>query len=278
MEAYNLDTFRALDRYRYLRSNFIAGYHNAGNPEGSMQHRKRDLGPLRRKGLLALPKSQEDSKNYRYCTRVYELTPKSKAILLANGKIPTRWSSTRDFWHQLMIADIVMSIEIACKQRGLRFRHRREIIGDTPFNFESYITYKSYEPYDGSLRPDELFAINETYFVLEADRQTEPVERANFESSSYLRKILQYRDVLKSKSYKTLIPNMIVLNITISPEHSKNIMRFMEDELTMSSSSMLFMGIEILGSRDRYPQPLTDLLDLPFQRVGYDNFIISQEV
>ena len=41
MDAYNLETFKALDRYRYLRSNFVAAYHG-----GSRQHRKRDLGTL----------------------------------------------------------------------------------------------------------------------------------------------------------------------------------------------------------------------------------------
>jgi len=71
---------------------------------------------------------------------------------------------------------------------------------------------------------------------------------------------------------------MLVLNITTSTSHADNIMTFMEEELAMSSSSMMFMGIEILGSREGYPQPMIELLDLPFRRVGHDNFIISQEV
>src|ERR1700692_2667158 len=106
MEAYNLDTFKALDRYRYLRSNFIAAYHG-----GSQQHRKRDLGPLRGRGYIAMPDQQKDSPNYRYSARVYELTPKGKIELRANGGPPTDWRQSRQFWHQLMIADIVMSFE-----------------------------------------------------------------------------------------------------------------------------------------------------------------------
>jgi hypothetical protein len=65
MDAYNLDTFKALDRYRYLRSNFIAAYHG-----GSSQHRKRDLGPLRRSGHINAPEQQKNSANYRYSPRV----------------------------------------------------------------------------------------------------------------------------------------------------------------------------------------------------------------
>lgn len=275
MEAYNLDTFKALDRYRYLRSNFIAAYHG-----GSQQHRKRDLGPLRRRGYIATPDQQKDSANYRYTPRVYELAPKGKIELLASGGTPTDWPQSRQFWHQLMIADIVMSLEIACKERGLHFRHRTEIIGMQPLQFKSSVSHqfaKHMEHYDGALQPDELFAINNTYFVLEADRQREPITRPTLNASSYLRKILQYRAVLKSGSYKGLIPNMVVLNITTSPIHAKNIQTFMLEELRMSSSALLFKGIEILGSRDTYPQPLIHLLDEPFQRVGHPDFIISKE-
>jgi len=179
-----------------------------------------------------------------------------------------------------MVADIVMSFEIACKARGLHFRHRTDIIGTRPLQFPSSICHqfsKHMEHYDGALQPDELFAINNTYFVLEADRQHEPITRPTLNTSSYLRKILQYRAVLKSGSYKDLIPNMMVINITTSPAHAKNIQSFMLDELRMSSSALLFKGVEILGSRDSYPQPLIHLLDEPFQRVGHPDFIISKE-
>ena len=53
-----------------------------------------------------------------------------------------------------MVSDIVLSIEIACKKRGLRFRHRTELIGDAPLQFKSHISYqfpKHMEEYDGAL-------------------------------------------------------------------------------------------------------------------------------
>ncbi len=276
MDVYNLDTFKVLDRVRYARSNFIAALHG-----GSQQHRKRDLGKLRRRGLLAAPDQQKDSANYRYSPRVYELTAKAKAELERAGHAPMQWIGARQFWHQLMVADIVLSFEIACKGRGLRFRHREELIGDAPFRFTASISHqfaKHVDHYDGALVPDDLFAINGTHFVLEADRLSEPISRPTLSSSSYLRKILQYREVLKSGSYKDLIPNMIVLNITTSDEHARNIRSFMYDELGMQSKSLLFKGLPVLGSRDSYPQPLTHLLDEPFDRAGYPPFIIAKEV
>jgi len=276
MDAYNLDTFKALDRVRYARSNFIAALHG-----GSQQHRKRDLGTLRRHGLLAAPDQQKQSANYRYSPRVYELTARAKAELARVGYTPTKWIGQREFWHQLMVADIVMSFEIACKERGLQFRHRKEILGDAPFQFDASITHnfpKHTAHYDGALQPDDLFAINRTFFVLEADRQNEPISRPTLGTSSYLRKILQYRHVLKSGCYKELIPNMIVLNVTTSEERAKNILSFMYDELQMQSKSLLLKGLPILGSREAYPQPLTHLMDEPFERAGYPPFIISKEV
>src|SRR3989442_10554032 len=129
MKDRHLETFKLCDRYRYVRSNFIAGYHGT-----SFQHRKRELGPLTKQGLLHRPEQQKDSANYRCNPRVYELTPKSKAELMKLGVEPTAWKGERHFWHQLMVADIVLSLEIACKARGLRFRHRKEIIGNLPLS------------------------------------------------------------------------------------------------------------------------------------------------
>ena len=166
---------------------------------------------------------------------MYELTSKSSAALSRGGTDLTKWKGDRNFWHQLMVADMVLSLEIACKKRNLHFRHRTEIIGDMPLQFKCSITHqfsKHTEHYDGALQPDELFAIDSTYFVLEADRQHEPISRPTLKTSSYLRKVLQYRDVLKSGSYKALVPYMIVLNITTSPDHARNIRDFMYNELS----------------------------------------------
>ena len=289
---YKLETFKTLERVRFGRSNLLAA-----NYGGSMQHLKRELGRLRNKGLLSKPRLQEDNKNYRSSSHIYELTPTAEKLLKQQGFNVTRWDNQKNFWHRLMIADIMLLVEIACKQRGLTFRHRQNIIGDKPLQFETHVSHefpKHVERYDGALQPDELFAINNTCFVLEADRQTEPIYRDNFKASSYLRKILQYREVLKSGSYKELIPNMVVLNITTSVEHARNIKNFVYDDMGMKSKSMLFMGLPILGTHDDYPRPRfmlqdekpdeeidqrrIDLLDLPFERAGFDPFIIGEEV
>jgi hypothetical protein len=277
MKERHIETFKLCDRYRYVRSNFIAAYHGT-----SPQHRKRELGPLTKQGYLARPEQQKDSANYRYSSRVYELTARGKAELAKTGHEPTAWKGDRQFWHQLMVADIVLSIEIACRSRGLRFRHRHELIGHAPLSFQTDISFRHangrVETYSGRLQPDDFFAINDTYFALEADREHEPIIRPTLQTSSYARKLLQYRDVLMRKAYKDSFPNLMVLNITTSEQHATNIAAFMDQVLEAKSQSLLFKGIPILGSREKHPDPLTTLLDEPFHRVGHPPFIISKEV
>src|ERR1700737_4134517 len=223
MKERHIETFKLCDRYRYVRSNFIAAYHGT-----STQHRKRELGPLAKDGYLRRPDQQKDSANYRYSSRIYELGPRGRVELLQQGVVPTIWKGERQFWHQLMIADIVLSIEIACQARGFRFRHRRNLLGDSPLSFQTNITFQhpsgKTESYVGALRPDDFFAINDTYFVLEADRQNEPINRPNLQNSSYARKLLQYRDVLVRRTYKDIFPNLMVLNITTNDQHAANVM------------------------------------------------------
>ncbi|WP_375413782.1 replication-relaxation family protein [uncultured Bradyrhizobium sp.] len=277
MKERHIETFKLCDRYRYVRSNFIAAYHGT-----SAQHRKRELGPLTEQGYLRRPSQQKDSANYRYSPKIYELGTLGKAELRNLGVEPTVWKGERHFWHQLMVADFVLSIEICCRSRGLRFRHRRELLGSLPVSFSTDISFRypsgKIESYSGRLQPDDFFAINDTYFALEADRENEPITRLTLQSSSYARKLLQYREVLIGEKYKQLFPNLIVLNITTSPQHAANIMTFMDGVLGAKSKFLLFKGIPILASRKECLNPLTGLLDEPFDRVGYEPYVISQEV
>lgn len=279
MTSRSLKTFKALNNFRYGRSNMLAALLG-----GSPQNRKRELGALREQGYLRCPEQQKDAGNYRYSPRVYELTQKAKEALRKSGVSPIRWKGERQFWHQLMVADILLSFQIVCQQSGVAFLTQSQIIGDKGLALPCKIshTFPSGRTltWDKALRPDELFAINGTHFLLEADRQNEPIERLEFQTSSYLRKLLQYRDVFVNKTYKTEwgVQNLLVLNITLSQDRVRNIMNFMDVELKAKSRGLLFAAFPVLGSRDTYPRPMTDLLDHPFKRVGHEPLIIRKEV
>jgi hypothetical protein len=279
MNSRFLETFKALNNCRYGRSNMLAALLG-----GSAQNRKRELGALREQGYLRCPEQQKDAGNYRYSPRIYELTQKAREVLRNAGIAPINWKGERQFWHQLMVADILLSFQVGCKERGLRFQSQSQIIGDKGLALPCRIshTFSSGRTltWDKALRPDELFAINDTHFLLEADRQNEPIERSEFQTSSYLRKLLQYRDVFANRTYKTElgIQKLLVLNITLSEDRVRNIMNFMELELKGKSRALLFAAFPALGSRETYPRPMSELLDHPFERVGHEPFIIRKEV
>src|SRR5689334_4087560 len=102
----DIETFKALNRVRFGRANFL--HRLVG---GSKQNAQRRLGRLYHAGYLARPEQQRQSWNARYSPRVYELTPKSRKVLQDLRVGINTWTATRQFWHQLMIADILLSFE-----------------------------------------------------------------------------------------------------------------------------------------------------------------------
>jgi hypothetical protein len=105
--------------------------------------------------------------------------------------------------HMLAIADFMVGLEIACRERGdIRLLSEREILTNAPER-----TQKSREPLRlvvpglsnkigvSSVIADGLFGLvfpDETaaYFLLEVDRGSMPVVRSNFDKTSYHRKLL----------------------------------------------------------------------------------------
>src|ERR1700728_3825914 len=146
-----------------------------------------------------------------------------------------------------MISDLVSSVEISCKWRGLPFQTRWDVLDQKPFHLSSA---------HGNVRPDELFSINGTHFVLEADRGTE----SNI--TRWGEKIDKYGDVLKTRAYQTEwgVPSLIILNLFISPTKAENVRTYISDRLGKKSRSLCFLGMRSLGSYDVAPKPILSLL------------------
>ena len=283
MTERTLELFRALNTTRYGRSNLIAAFLG-----GSVQNRKRELGALRRDGWLKSPAQQKETANYRYSPRIYELADKAKTALRKSGASVIDWEAEQEFkrelfWHRLMIADIVWLFKISSAKHGMRFRSRTDILGSKPLSLPCQIEFPlsggRTVPYNHALRPDELLAVEDTYLVIEADRGSERIKSSSADVSSYQRKLLQYRHVYVNRLYQKLwgIQTLFTLHVTLSHEHSQNIMQFMDEDLQAKSRGQLFAAFPVLGARDTYPTPI-DLLEHPFKRVGYDPLIIGKEI
>ncbi|KJC45217.1 hypothetical protein UP06_14290 [Bradyrhizobium sp. LTSP857] len=207
--------------------------------------------------------------------------------------------TSQQFSHSLMVCDILASIEIGIRaDPQLRLISWEEILAKMPpaaakqddplelpcqvsFTFpRSKTTHRSSKP----LIPDAVFGIEYKpsksfrFFALEADRNHEPVMRTNLSQTSYLRKILQYREIARG-AYKTQwgLPNLLVLNVTTSEPHMHNIMSLLST-LTdgKGASYLLFKTMPSLASLETAPTPDACMLTEPWSRSGLNAFEIHK--
>ncbi len=120
----DIEIFRALARYRYLRSTYLHAF--AG---GASETRfKERLGDLFHEGFVDRPALQWRFAHARHMPVVYEIGAHAKRVLAEYGgsEEPARTFLSeavhRQFAHSVMICECLASIEIATRTvRGLRF-------------------------------------------------------------------------------------------------------------------------------------------------------------
>ena len=210
------EILRLLRRHRFLRSHHIAAL--LGD---SRQQLLRRLQKLFHHGYVERPLCQLD-----YFHRggslamVYGLGNRGAAFLLrTENSAPVRldWnarnrSSTRLFLdHALMISDVLVALETACRARGdVRLRHAEELAhsarGDTA---RWSIPARGMER--TAVIPDAVFALERTQpdgstdsvlYCLEADRGTMPVQSANEHRSSIARKLTAYETSWRTNIFR----------------------------------------------------------------------------
>ena len=298
----DIEIFRLLERYRYLRSTFIHAF--VGGDRTKLIER---LGHLYHEGrYLDRPSEQWQGINARYQPAVYEIDRRGQEALrehglLADDAIAGRHGAVqRQFAHTLMVCDILASIELATRQiPGVRFIPWTEILARAPER-----TRKSPAPMrlpvsishpvsqnvarqvvEVKLTPDAVFGLEYTtagvksyrFFALEADRATMPVSRTTLRVTSYLRKILAYRQVAAREMYRTQygIPNLLVLTVTTSDSHMRSIMRLL-GEIASSSTLFLFKTAAAFGTLGTTPVPSPEMLSEPWGRVGCSAILLNK--
>ena len=201
---------RCVFRHRFLRSWQIAALVG-----GSKQTVLRRLQLLYHHGYLERPRSQIEY--YRpggSHAFVYGLGDRGAELLRSSGSTPARaleWSAKNRavkrlfLEHALLISDVMISMELACRQHGgVRLLNSADLPLPTA-------TRSRLEPFqwkvnvNGNTRlgvvPDCVFGLefagqppdrNRAYFFLEADRGTMPIARNGLHHSSFHRKFLAY--------------------------------------------------------------------------------------
>ena len=210
------EIIQLIHRHRFLRSPQIVALIG-----GSSQHLLRRLQLLYHHGYLERPRSQIDY-YHQHGSRpiVYGLGDKGSALLkeeLGGAFRELSWgeknrAAGRMFLeHALLVSDVMVTIELACRTRGIRLITEKEVALPgkcQPF----YWTVNISSRLRLGVIPDRVFAIEypdasgasqRAYFFLEADRGTMPVTRRTLFQTSFYRKLLAYETTWTQSLHRT---------------------------------------------------------------------------
>lgn len=227
---------RLIHRHRFLRSHHIVTL-----LDGSQQQLLRRLNLLYHHGYLERPRAQ-----LQYYERggsksiAYGLGNKGGTLLRqAHGMeiSSVSWDEKNHeigrvyLEHTLLVSDVMVTVELACRKHGVRLMDEEELPQPQPFRW----WVKIQNNVRLGVIPDRVFALEYTdqnnrtersYFFLEADRGTMPVQRSTLFQTSFYRKLIAYEATWTQKIHQRHlgIPRFRVLTVTTSPMRVKSLL------------------------------------------------------
>lgn len=229
------EILRLIHRHRFLRSCHIITLWG-----GSKQQIVRRLQMLFHHGYVERPRAQ----------LTYYDSPGSRPIAYGLGNKGGAWlrregfAVNADAWneknnaigrvfldHALLVSDIMVALELACRKHGVRLLYDDELSSD-PFEWWVRIAGGA----KLGVVPDRVFAleyadkagqVRRAYFFLEADRGTMPVIRKGLAQTSFFRKLLAYEATWANKVHQRHlgIHSFRVLTITIIPGRVQSLLQ-----------------------------------------------------
>lgn len=240
---------------------------------------------------LHRPYQQFDTMDSRYKELVYaNLEPAVKALKRLGHWEEYTAANSGPWRHQFMVSTITASIELATRQRqNINFIPQHLILerAETDLRFPTIIyPEQSKRGREVDLIPDALFGLEyvdgskKTYrfFLVEADRGTEPSRASRFNRKSHLRNFLQYREYIGQKLYKShlnLTAGLLVLHVTKDQSTLNRMMDLGSDLFEKGNTYMLFQSSEAFAGNFAPPKPTTQFLEMPWQRIGFNDFRID---
>jgi hypothetical protein len=279
----DIEIFRLLGRYRYLRSSYIHAFVGGA----SRTRFKERLGDLFHEGFIDRPAQQWELPNCRHVPVIYESGSGGERILCERGiesvEPVTFLAKTAhsQFLHSLMICEILASLELGIRTRpDLRFIAWPEILARVPEPTRtSTAPFRIPVPSGGYIVPDGLFGIEYKlsgkkayrFFALEADRNTMPVVRSNGRQTSYREKLKAYREIVVQRVHTAHLglPNFLIITISINEKHTREIMNRLQEKAA-DNAAFLFVAIT-LG----LTMPAPQLLSMLYQRVDFPPLCIA---
>ena len=242
--------------------------------------------------LLTRPTKQFDTMDARYNQLVYDLGDSAIQVLRDEGSFSSKAPVCTGPWkHRVMVSCITASIDLATHGTNIRYIHQHEILDQLGVSMRIPITLRNDtlgrdEQHD--LIPDAMFGLeyksgdqkSYIFFLVEADRGTEPLKVKNLARKSYLRSIQQYRKLVGAKLYKEhfgLNAGLLVLNVTTSTERMNNLIELVGNSSDSGRNTyMLFQTAPMFGTYFKPPQPMPALFSAGWYRAGHDPFHLGQ--
>jgi len=223
---------RLIHRHRFLRSHQIIALIG-----GSAQNLSRRLQWLFHHGYLERPRAQLQYYEHSGSqTIAYGLGNKSGSLLQLNRASwgeKNRAIGRMYLAHALLVSDVMVSLELACRQHVIRLLHEDEL--NLPVESPLHWRVKIRDGTRLGVIPDHVFALEYTdqngqvqrvFYFLEADRGTMPVVREKLAQTSFYRKLLAYEATWTSKVHQRHlgIPRFRVLTVTTSAARVKSLL------------------------------------------------------
>ena len=293
----DIEIFKLLTRYRYLPSDYIHAFVGGG-----VSALSRRLNFLSRKPnlYLARPHQQRESADANYRPLIYELDERGSRVLRERGLpcLPKRHH--RNFAHELMVSQIMASIELGTRERKhVRLITWSEILANpsTPEATRQSPTAASIpvafsangERHAMNVNADaqpfgfqRTIGTQTTYLFfpgIEADCGTEPVETSDFERSSISKKFAAYIAIAEQRIYRSHFgfPNFFVPFITTNNVRMESMIKLLNRMTDERGSKMfLFKVFPAIGFAERSPKPSGHMLSDPWSRAGFEPFTLSE--
>jgi hypothetical protein len=260
--------------------------HALVEPEKAQNYTTEELKRLKRipNSYLEQPEAQQDTIDALYNRLIYRLSLRGIEGLLTGDRITIDdarlWRNLRSqhkenqFWHDAATGYITASIELGCKQIGLKFLSVYDILRGRDITLLALPYQKSH------LIPDALFGISDgtstSYFALETDMGSEQLEANQIKHSTLAGKYLGSRHMWYHELYKNVygIPSLKLLIVTTKHLRLENIKTTFaalarNDAQSSGTGPVYLRCLPALERRQRLPLPATGMMLLdPWQRVS----------
>ncbi len=233
---------------------------------------------------LTRPLQQFRTIDSRYNELVYDLAPAAEKALKEAGLWRLHAVRPTGPWlHAHMVACITASIELATRGRsdlsyipGWRVLERAGAVLRYPVTIAES---SAKHPTTRDLIPDALFGLEYhtdkgsrfRFFVVEADRATEPLRSGDWGRKSFLRSLAQYHAYIESGVYRkhlNLTAPLLVLNMATSEARARKMIEVAERFPSGWLPYQLFQTWEEFGGVWRPQRARSNLLIEPWLRAG----------